>query len=99
MLKTNLHLLKHSISQPAHGFIRVYIPEKISADLITQSYLCNIQRFLKAIKMIIFKRKEKIFFLIFAQNIDCGYTLHVEPPQCSKIRLWVHVRTTSMLKT
>ena len=29
--------------------------------------------------MIIFSRKFSIFFLIFAQNIDCGYTL--EPPR------------------
>ena len=26
-----------------------------------------------------FSRKKKIFFLFFAQNIDCGYTL--EPPR------------------
>ena len=30
-------------------------------------------------KMKIFSRKNLIFFLIFAQNIDCGYTL--EPPR------------------
>ena len=29
--------------------------------------------------MKIFSRKSLIFFLIFAQNIDCGYTL--EPPR------------------
>ena len=35
--------------------------------------------FLKAVKMIIFRLNVFwIFFLIFAQNIDCGYTL--EPP-------------------
>ena len=32
---------------------------------------------------------EKYIFLIFAQNIDCGYTL--EPPH----RWWVNVRTAS----
>ena len=38
--------------------------------IITQIWLCNIQRFLKAVIDI---------FLVFAQNIYCGYTL--EPPQ------------------
>ena len=39
---------------------------------------CNMQQFLKEEKMIIL---DEIFynFLIFAQNIDCGYTL--DPPQ------------------
>ena len=39
----------------------------------------NILGFFKAVEMIIFRWKIIIFFLIFAQNIDCGYTL--EPPQ------------------
>ena len=30
-------------------------------------------------KNVNFQKKNYIFFLIFAQNIDCGYTL--EPPQ------------------
>ena len=30
---------------------------------------------LNAVKTIIFDAKNVIFFLIFAQNIDCGYTL------------------------
>ena len=38
-----------------------------------------------------FQMKSFDIFLIFAQNIDCGYTL--EPPQGH--RLWVHVRTAS----
>ena len=46
---------------------------------ITQTRPCNILQYFTAVKMIIFKRKIVIFFLIFAQNIDCGYTL--EPPQ------------------
>ena len=29
-----------------------------------------------------------IFFLIFAQNIDCGYTL--EPPQCEAVLMSTH---------
>ena len=37
------------------------------------------QRFLKAVKMVNFQTKNCDIFLIFAQNIDCGYTL--EPPQ------------------
>ena len=42
---------------------------------------CNIQRFFSVVKIEYFTRKILIFFLIFAQNIDCGY------------RLWVNVRT------
>ena len=38
-----------------------------------------INRDFLAQKMKIFSRKMFIFFLIFAQNIDCGYTL--EPPR------------------
>ena len=41
---------------------------------ITKTCPCNIQRFFTAVKM-----KKKNNFLIFAQNIDCGYTL--EAPQ------------------
>ena len=40
---------------------------------ITQTCLCNMQRFLKVVKLIIFIGKSLIFFLIFAQNIDRGY--------------------------
>ena len=40
--------------------------------IITQTFPCIIQRFLKAVKMLIF-----LYFLF--QNINCGYTL--EPPQ------------------
>ena len=47
---------------------------------ITQTCPCNMQRFLQAVKMVIKdEKKERYFFLIFAQNIDCGYTL--EPLQ------------------
>ena len=46
---------------------------------ITQTCLCNILRYFTAVKMIIFQMKNCDCFLIFAQNIDCGYTL--EPPQ------------------
>ena len=51
-------------------------------------------------KQKIFRQKNLIFFYIFAQNIDCGYSLggSNEYPQsmfwafCSKHRLWVLVR-------
>ena len=44
--------------------------------IITQTYLCNIQRYLKADKMIFsLTEKDIIFFLIFVQNIDVWYTL------------------------
>ena len=37
---------------------------------------CNIQRFFTAVKMKIFIYiKKKMSFLIFAENIDCGYVL------------------------
>ena len=45
---------------------------------ITKTCPCNIQRF-SSVKIENFIRKMLIFFLIFAQNIDCGYTL--EPPR------------------
>ena len=40
---------------------------------------CNIQRLFIAIKNEIFQQKNFDIFKIFAQNIDCGYTL--EPPR------------------
>ena len=40
---------------------------------------CNIQRIVSAVKIENFSRKCYDIFLIFAQNIDCGYTL--EPPR------------------
>ena len=45
---------------------------------ITQTCPCNIQQFLKTVKNENFQMKNSDIFLIFAQNIDCGYTL--EPP-------------------
>ena len=45
---------------------------------ITKTCPCNIQRFILAIKNENFHPKKNDFFLIFAQNIDCGCTL--EPP-------------------
>ena len=48
---------------------------------ITITCLCNRQRIFTAVKMAIqcIQMKKCYIFLIFAQNIDCGYTL--EPPQ------------------
>ena len=46
---------------------------------ITQACPCNIQQYFTAVKMLIFRYFFLIIFLIFAQNIDRGYTL--EPPQ------------------
>ena len=46
---------------------------------ITKTRPCNIQKKILVVKMKKFTGKKKIFFLIFAQNIDCGYTL--EPPR------------------
>ena len=45
--------------------------------LITKTRPCNIVQFFTAVKKIISKNCD--VFLIFAQNIDCGYTL--ERPQ------------------
>ena len=47
--------------------------------LITKTRPCNIQQYLTAVKMFIFGWIFFNIFLIFAQNIDSGYTL--EPPQ------------------
>ena len=47
-------------------------------QIITQTCQCNILQYFMAVKMVISDEKCDIF-LIFAQNIDCGYTL--EPPQ------------------
>ena len=52
----------------------------LSSVLITKTCPCNIERFFLALKIENFQLKNKIdIFLIFAQNIDCGYTL--EPPR------------------
>ena len=46
-----------------------------------QTCPCNILQYFTAIKKDYFQMKNcNIFFLIFAQKIDCGYSL--EPPQC-----------------
>ena len=47
--------------------------------IITLTRLCNILRISIDVKTIFLKMKKVDRFLIFAQNIDCGYT--IEPPQ------------------
>ena len=46
---------------------------------ITKTRPCNKQRFFLALKIENFQLKNVDIFLIFAQNIDCGYSL--EPPR------------------
>ena len=46
---------------------------------ITKTCSCNKQSFFFALKIENFQLKNVDIFLIFAQNIDCGYTL--EPPR------------------
>ena len=43
-------------------------------SFITKTCPCNIQKFLKVVKNENFQYKNFDIFLIFAQNIDCGYT-------------------------
>ena len=42
---------------------------------ITKTHPCNLQRFFSIIKIENFLGKKINIFNIFAQNIDCGYTL------------------------
>ena len=49
------------------------------AQFITTTCPCNMKQFLKVEKNDIFRCKNVTLFLIFAQNIDCRYTL--EPPR------------------
>ena len=56
-----------------------YLCCRKSVVCITKTCPCNKQRLFELKKMKIISRKNLIFFLFFAQNIDCGYTL--EPPR------------------
>ena len=49
----------------------------VVGEIITKTRPCNILKFFLAVKMKHWKNFD--IFLIFAQNIDCGYTL--EPPR------------------
>ena len=51
----------------------------VSLSDITKTCPCNIQKFFSVVKNENFIRKKNDIFLIFAQNIDCGYKL--EPPR------------------
>ena len=46
-------------------------------DDITQTHPCNILQYFMAVKIYNFQMKNCDIFLIFAQNIDCGYTLEL----------------------
>ena len=46
----------------------------LSILAITKTCLCNIQRFFSSVKLKNFIRKKMIILILFAQNIDCGYT-------------------------
>ena len=50
---------------------------------ITKTRQCNILQFFAAVKKVNFQMKNCNVFLIFAQNIDCGYTLE---PQTASMR-------------
>ena len=64
---------------PDRIFSSYHIPkiklEQQGMRIITKTRPCNILQFFTAVKMTILV---DFFFHIFAQNIDCGYTL--EPP-------------------
>ena len=51
----------------------------VSLCIITKTCSCNLLKFSEAVKIEYFQMKIFDIFLIFAQNIDCGYTL--EPPR------------------
>ena len=59
----------------------VGLTDKMTRNIITKTCPCNIHRLLSflALKIENFQLKMFDIFLIFAQNIDCGYTL--EPPR------------------
>ena len=48
---------------------------KIKAEYIMKTCPCNIQQLFTALKKDNFQMKNCDVFLIFAQNIDCGYML------------------------
>ena len=56
-----------------------YLLLKLLSFIIMKTRPCNIQRFFSALKIEKIHLKNCDIFLIFAKNIDCGYTL--EPPR------------------
>ena len=71
----NAELKRYEISTRT-GYEKKF--EVRSGSVITKTRLCNIQQYFSTVKMFIFRRFFRNIFLIFAQNIDFGYTL--EPP-------------------
>ena len=64
-----------------HMYFGRFLVFGISEDIffhITQTLPCNILQYFTAVKMINFHMKNCDICLVFAQNIDLGYTL--EPP-------------------
>ena len=57
----------------------VHKVSRAESNFITKTCPCNIQKFFWGCKNENFHWKNFDIFLIFAQNIDCGYTL--EPPR------------------
>ena len=70
-------------SSYAHVHLEINKTQNITLFLlytdITKTCPCNILQFFTAVKKDNFQMKNCDVFLIFAQNIDSGYTL--EPPQ------------------
>ena len=59
------------VGNPEDRFSRV--AALISLIDITKTCLCNIQRIVSKAKIVKFNRKKNDIFIIFTQNIDCGY--------------------------
>ena len=69
----------HIVSLRRGGMLSYSYKGYNEGGIIMETRLCNIQRFFTAVKKTIFSRFFFYYFHIFAQNIDCGFTL--EPPQ------------------
>ena len=72
--------LKYVVSEGIAGLSRCFRIFIFFVFYITKTRPCNLQQYFTDVKKSSFTDDFfLIFFLIFAQNIDCGYTL--EPPQ------------------
>ena len=58
----------------------------VSYDITPRTCLCNMQRFLKSIKWYFLDEKNNNF-RIFAQKVDCGYTLKHPPVLCFRAKI------------
>ena len=65
--------------QKKNGKSYYNVPISEVTEQITQTCPCNILQYFTAVKNGYFQMKKCEIFLIFAQNIDRGYTL--EPPR------------------